>query len=54
MEQKRGGKMQEAVMEFEKSDEFSTASARREGREGELMCNDKFGGEFQRERLNRF
>ena len=26
-------------MEFEKSDEFSTASTRREGRDGELMCN---------------
>ena len=37
MEQKRGGKMQEAVMKFEKSDEFSTATARREGRDGELM-----------------
>ena len=60
VEQKRGGKMQKAVMEFEKSDEFSTASARREGRDGELMCNGrnkrgtKFRGEFQCERLNKF
>ena len=60
MEQKRGGKMQEAVKEFEKSDEFSTASVRREGRDGELMCNGrnkrgtKFRGEFQSERLNSF
>ena len=41
MEQKRGGKMQKAMVEFEKVHEFSMASARREGRDGELMCNGR-------------
>ena len=60
MEQKRGRKVQEAMMEFEEGDEFSTASARGEGRDRELMYNGrnkggmKFGGEFKSKRLNRF
>ena len=50
MEQKRGRKMQEAVMEFEEGDE--SASMGGEGRDRELMCNRrnkrgmKFGGGF--------
>ena len=39
MEHAEEGK--EAMMEFEESDEFSTASAGGEGRDRELMCNGR-------------